>query len=46
MPSNLDNIFRDFIGDSDHYSLPHYGFAMALYDKEQNLFQIICIIND
>lgn len=46
MPSNLDNIFRDFIGDNDYYSLPHYGFAMALYDKEQNLFQIICIIND
>ena len=55
MPSNLNNIFRGFIGDYDYYSyyqlnndysFNHYGYAMALYDKEQNLFQIICIIND
>ena len=55
MPSNLNNIFRGFIGDYDYYSyyqlnnydsFTHYGYAMALYDKEQNLFQIICIIND
>ncbi len=55
MPSNLNNIFRGFIGDYDYYSyyqlnndysFNHYGYAMALYDKEQNLFQIICIITD
>ena len=55
MPSNLNNIFRGFIGDYDYYSyyrlniydsFAHYGYAMALYDKEKNLFQIICIIND
>ena len=31
---------------NNYDSFTHYGYAMALYDKEQNLFQIICIIND